>query len=153
MVTTERLFAGAEIGVSDANGQPITCGARVRVTERKEAYVETHGQDGWGRDLRLDRADRRIVPAQVNVWDGVVIYSPRFTAFRIRFDARWPDEDGVYMFKEIEVVRSQPPAQHQHQNEHEQHEPDPAAEECASGVEAGVPAVATAEHEDQNDEQ
>ena len=97
-------FTGMPIGVLDINKRQLCCGSLVRVTERKDGYTLTTTQDGWGRDVRLDRSEWRDVPPRVDVWDGRVFYSPSFAAFRIIFTDRWPDEDFVYMFKEIELI-------------------------------------------------
>jgi hypothetical protein len=92
------------IGRSDKNGVPIKCGDCVLVTERRAKYLATSTEDGWGRDIPLCRHDHYIVPEEIKVSRGTIVYSEHFCGFRVHFIDRWPDEDFVYMFREIEVV-------------------------------------------------
>jgi hypothetical protein len=97
---------GTATSREDKNGIPIRCGDLVLVTEHTAAYREVSRQDGWGREVPLCKHDQCEIPETVKISHGVVEYSEQFCAFRVRFTDRWPEDDFLFYFKEIEIVGS-----------------------------------------------
>ena len=79
-------FQGQEVGRVDDRGRPIRCGDRVRLTVHKKGYVEHWTQDGWGRNIKLDRADWRRIPDRSREFTGVVMFSEERSAFLVSWD-------------------------------------------------------------------
>ena len=80
------MFLGEFVGKKDDKGREIKCGDIVEFYQYKEGYLETHSQDGWGREVILCRHDQYEVPPQEKTIRGVVKYDPKITGFIVEFE-------------------------------------------------------------------
>jgi len=80
------MFEGLGVGRADDNGVEIKCGDRVLFHQFTDEYIQTHSQDGWGRDVKLCRHDQRTIEAKEKTIEGSVFYDPETTSFSVKFD-------------------------------------------------------------------
>jgi hypothetical protein len=80
------MFSGMKTGLKDHKGTDIRCKDRIIFYEFKKGYIETHSEDGWGRDFRLCRHDQYKVPDKEKTILGTVRYNPETASFVVIFD-------------------------------------------------------------------
>ena len=74
------------VGRKDSTGRRIKCGDRVSYYEFQEEYLQTHSEDGWGRSIKLCKHEQFIVSSEEKTTEGIVIYDPEHTEFKVKFD-------------------------------------------------------------------